>query len=396
MLKRIYRIFLIAGMAVGVTTGVFFLCSLQRQLADQAAVEESRRAMKQNAILYQTPKETSENTLLAVSTMTISECERAIEAIPKGWKYAPVAQVFGEGTAVTAEGLALSDVEVLYSTPSFFPLRGMELLEGDGEFASGFCAVSQGFLEAHGWRLNTAPTLEIEGTPQKITAVFSATQMTSQTEFSLLSSDTSLLLVLPYEAAPKPSAKVSYILVQKPEEFSQAEFEAGLSNIEQTLNRQYGEAATLFRAQTGSNFEESLSIPTDAGIFLGVVFLAFLGELLAGINLMSLASAGILENKQHLGIRLAAGASHGDLFKEFLAELLGICARGTLLGMAASAVLVYYANETTGSFLFLFNGYTIAASACIMVLVCLFSSYLPFRQFLKQEPAALLQKEPNR
>lgn len=396
MLKPIYRFFLIAGMAMGVITGVFFLCSFQRQLADQTAAEEARRAMAQSAVLYRTPKETPENTLLALNSMSLSECERAMEAIPKGWQYAPIAQRFRDTPVIKAEGLVLSDVEVLYSTPSFFPLRGMEFPEEEEEPAAGFCAVSQSFLEAHGWEQGTVPTLEIDGVPKKITAVFTVAQAASQTEFSLLSSDTSLLLVLPYEEAPAASTEVFYILLQKPEELSQTEFRAELSSIEETLNQKYGEGEILFRAQTGSDFEAALSPKaTDATTFLGIVFLAFLGELLAGINLMSLASAGILENRRHFGIKLAAGASYGDLFREFLAELLALCAKGTLLGMAASAILVYYANRAVGDFLFLFNGYTVAASACVMVLVCLISSYLPFRQILKEEPAALLQKEPN-
>ena len=51
MLKKTYRAFLVLGMAVGVVAGIFFLCSVQRQIADNAETAEIRRkkrAKRQN------------------------------------------------------------------------------------------------------------------------------------------------------------------------------------------------------------------------------------------------------------------------------------------------------------------------------------------------------------
>ena len=69
MLKKTYRAFLVLGMAVGVVAGIFFLCSVQRQIADNAETAEIRRKNEQNAKIYLSPKEVKKNTLFALHTM---------------------------------------------------------------------------------------------------------------------------------------------------------------------------------------------------------------------------------------------------------------------------------------------------------------------------------------
>ena len=77
MLKKTYRAFLVLGMAVGVVAGIFFLCSVQRQIADNAETAEIRRKNAQNAKIYLSPKEVKKNTLFALHTMLPKEFEAA-------------------------------------------------------------------------------------------------------------------------------------------------------------------------------------------------------------------------------------------------------------------------------------------------------------------------------
>ena len=83
MLKKTYRAFLVLGMAVGVVAGIFFLCSVQRQIADNAETAEIRRKNEQNAKIYLSP------------TMLPKEFEAADGLIPEGWQSAPVAESTG-------------------------------------------------------------------------------------------------------------------------------------------------------------------------------------------------------------------------------------------------------------------------------------------------------------
>lgn len=395
MLKKTYRAFLVLGMAVGVVAGIFFLCSVQRQIADNAETAEIRRKNEQNAKIYLSPKEVKKNTLFALHTMLPKEFEAADGLIPEGWQSAPVAESTGTPPAVTANHTTIPDVSVLYSTPDFFAVKGMEPPEGDWETGPDTCAASTAFLETYGLHLEASPVVEVDGRRLRITSAFEAAALESPLDSLLTPQSTALLLLLPYEPAlQRQELHVAYIDIRKPDGLSIEDFESRLSRLQERLNAQFSTADTVFHAETDADIYESSRVPSgDAMIFSGIFLLAFLGEFLAGVNMMSLASAEILESKQKIGLKLAVGASYSAVFREFLGELTLICAKGLLLGAAVSAVLVYSINNYMGSFLFLFNSTTIFLAAAVIFCACFAAAYFPFRYILKQQPAYLLRQE---
>ena len=394
MLKKTYRNFLIAGMAVGVVTGIFFICLLQRQITDTAEAAKARRLNEQNAFIYQSPRDVPENTVFAMSPMSPEQYEAAARLIPASLSYAPIAQTLEEPGAVVANHTTMSGVSVVYSTTDFFPVKGMTLLEGTLVTASGTCAASQFFLDACGLELSDSPIVEIHGRQFRVTAVFEAAEDAAGSDDDFFRATSANLLVLPYGTqAAGENVRATHIVVKRPEGLALEEFEALLSQLEQELNAQNPDPDTVFHALTGAAFQESKGVSLGAFIFLGIFLLAFLGEFLAGVNMMSLASAGVLKGKRKVGLKLAVGASYGGVFREFLGELLLICAKGALLGIAVAAVLVYYANKFMGDFLFLFNGTTVLLSGAVILCVCFAAAYFPFRYILKRQPAALLRQE---
>lgn len=395
MLKKTYRVFLILGMAVGVVAGIFFLCSVQRQMADSAETSEIRRKNEQNAKIYLSPKEVGKNTLFSLRSMLPKECEAAAGLIPENWQYAPVAESTGMPPDVTANHTTIPDVSVLYSTPDFFAVKGVEPPEGGWQPGPDTCAASTAFLEAFGLQPEDSPVVEVDGRSLRITSAFETPERGGSLDSLLTPSSTALLLLLPYETAlQRQELHVLYIDIKKPDGLSVEDFETRLSQLQEQLNAQFSTADAVFHAETDTDIYESSRPPSlDTMIYLGVFLLALLGEFLAGVNMMSLASAGILESKRKIGLKLAVGASYGAVFREFLGELLLICAKGLLLGAAVSAVLVYYLNNYLGGFVFLFNGATVFLAAAVIFCACFAAAYFPFRYILKRQPAYLLQQE---
>ena len=237
MLKKTYRAFLVLGMAVGVVAGIFFLCSVQRQIADNAETAEIRRKNEQNAKIYLSPKEVKKNTLFALHTMLPKEFEAADGLIPEGWQSAPVAESTGTPPAVTANHTTIPDVSVLYSTPDFFAVKGMEPPEGDWETGPDTCAASTAFLETYGLHLEASPVVEVDGRRLRITSAFEAAALESPLDSLLTPQSTALLLLLPYEPAlQRQELHVAYIDIRKPDGLSIEDFESWLSRLQERLN----------------------------------------------------------------------------------------------------------------------------------------------------------------
>ncbi len=392
MLKMTYRILLIFGIAVGVVTGTFFLCTVQRQIAANAEEAAVRRRNEQNAKIWMVPKDLPDTAVFALSPIPWELYDPASGLIPKGWQYAPVAVSAGNFKDISANSTQDTGASVIYSTPNLFPVAGLETVDGSPSLTAGTCAASVKFLETYG--LSVGGTVRADGQKLRIAASFSLPEKSAGAEELLPLTDTALLLVLPYETAKDEKSFLQYISLKKPEDLELEEFEAGLAELETRLNQLTAEKDSEFSAKTEAQIvEDSKKGANEPSVFAGILLLAFLGEFLAGINLMSLASAGILENRQKLGLRLAVGASYGALFREFAGELLLICVKGMLLGISAASVLIYYGNRATGQFLFLFDWVTVLMAAGVIFCACFAAAYFPFRTVLKRQPAALLRQE---
>ncbi len=394
MLKKTYRTLLIFGIAVGVVTGVFFLCSVQRQITTEAEEAELRRQNEQNARIWMAPKELADTVIFASSSIPWELYQPAAKLIPDGWQYAPAAISKENYGSIAANNTQDAGASVIYSTPELFSVAALEVTAGSPALTAGTCAASDDFLKSYG--LSVGGTVQVDGQEIQITASFSMPEKASEADSFLSLTETSRFLILPYEMAGENNAFLQYISLKKPEALGLDEFEAGLAGLETQLNRLTAEHENEFFAKTEARLlEDSDSRRRTSGpsIFAAILLLAFLGEFLAGINLMSLAGAGILESRQKLGLRLAVGASYGALFREFAGELLLICAKGALLGISAASVLVYYCNRAIGDFLFLFDWATVLMAAGVIFCACFAAAYFPFRAVLKRQPVALLRQD---
>lgn len=119
---------------------------------------------------------------------------------------------------------------------------------------------------------------------------------------------------------------------------------------------------------------------------------AGLALVLAAIGIYGLMSYSVEQRTQEIGIRMALGASRGNMLVLVLTQGMQLAGIGVVLGLA----LAYGATRALGSLLFgvkASDPQTFGAVAAILALVALLAAYIPARRATAIDPAIALRYE---
>lgn len=128
--------------------------------------------------------------------------------------------------------------------------------------------------------------------------------------------------------------------------------------------------------------------------FLLLLLAGFAGFalVLAGLGIYAVVSYSVNQRRQEIGIRMALGASAGDVRREVLVQTLQLAGVGLGLGMAAAFVLgcviegLLY-QVTPG------DPMTFGAMLCILAGAAMLAGYLPARRASRMDPMEALRAE---
>ena len=119
---------------------------------------------------------------------------------------------------------------------------------------------------------------------------------------------------------------------------------------------------------------------------------AGLAALLCGLGLFGMMNFHVATRQREMGIRLALGAERRSIQWNVVREAVFVILAGAPVGLAAYLA----SSRVVGSFLFDLSPTdvpTVAAAACMLVLVALAASFVPARRATHLDPAVILRRE---
>jgi predicted permease len=111
---------------------------------------------------------------------------------------------------------------------------------------------------------------------------------------------------------------------------------------------------------------------------------------LAALGIYALISFGVQQRTQEIGIRLALGASAGDVRTGILRDTLALAAMGVVLGVTAAAIIVPSLRGMLFGISWSDPG-SFAGALALLVVVALAAGYLPARRASRVEPSVALR-----
>ena len=139
---------------------------------------------------------------------------------------------------------------------------------------------------------------------------------------------------------------------------------------------------TLIAESNGSSRFYALLVAVFAGVAL----------VLAAVGIYGVLSYAVSQRTQEIGVRLALGARHRQIFTLVLGESVKLAAAGLAIGLAGAALV----GRALERLLFGVRGTdltTFAATGLLLVLVAVVASYVPERRAMRTDPMEALRAE---
>ncbi|HEX8559124.1 MAG TPA: ABC transporter permease [Pyrinomonadaceae bacterium] len=120
-----------------------------------------------------------------------------------------------------------------------------------------------------------------------------------------------------------------------------------------------------------------------------------LAQQLAAIGLYGVLAWSVSRRTHEIGIRMALGASRGDVLRMILRQGMALALAGVVVGLAGAYALSRYAGGLTGMLYGVepADPLTYALTALFLTLVALVACYVPARRATRVEPMAALRHE---
>jgi len=114
--------------------------------------------------------------------------------------------------------------------------------------------------------------------------------------------------------------------------------------------------------------------------------------LVGGIGIMNIMLVSVTERTREIGVRMAIGATEGDVQRQFLIEAVVMSmlggAVGIVVGVAASLLIA-----STAGWPILVSGSAIAGAAAVAMAIGIFFGYYPAQKAARLDPIEALRYE---
>lgn len=190
-------------------------------------------------------------------------------------------------------------------------------------------------------------------------------------------------IYMPYEQHPRPAGAMS-VLVRTPAD------PAALSDaVRRKIRERSPEVPVKFTTMEAS-LAENIAAPKFRTLLLGVF--AALAVCLAMAGVYGVMAYVVSQRSSEIGLRMALGASSGDVLRLVLGQALLLAGIGLVLGLAGAVA----ATRLLTSMMFEVkptDPLTYVSVAALLGVVALAASYIPARRAAKVDPSVALRQE---
>lgn len=114
---------------------------------------------------------------------------------------------------------------------------------------------------------------------------------------------------------------------------------------------------------------------------------------MASVGLYGLITFSVHQRVHEIGVRMAVGATPGQILRQFVREGLGLVAVGLALGLVGGALFTLLLSKLLAGFIHAFDPVASAAVALLFAMIAVFACWLPARRATKINPMIALRAE---
>ncbi len=191
--------------------------------------------------------------------------------------------------------------------------------------------------------------------------------------------------------APSPGKRVQLLLASAPTAAQVPRLSREITSLLRQRHRLKGDAEDDFRVRTQAQFKEMQE--KVFGILTALLtFVAAISLLVGGVGVMNVMLVSVRERTREIGIRMAIGATGGDVRAQFLLESVVLTLLGGLGGLLLAVVLAALV-ERLADFPVRVDSFGVAVALSTSSVVGLVFGYLPARRASRMDPIEALRHE---
>jgi putative ABC transport system permease protein len=327
----------------------------------------------------------------ANKTLTADDGQAILQHVPGVAAVSPTAQasvqvVNGNQNWLTRATGTSQDFPQIRNWPV---VSGSYFSQRDVDMAADVCVIGQTVAtQLFGDQDPVGEMIRVQNLPFRIVGILQAKGQNSNGQ------DQDDTLLMPYTTVQKKISGISWvqlIMVSTTSQDVMASVQSGIASLlRQRHHLRAGEDDDFVVRSPDEMARTSQNAATTMTLLLGAVGAVSL--VVGGIGIMNIMLVSVTERTREIGVRMAVGATEGDVQKQFLSEALVLSFLGGLLGIAVGTGASALISHSLGWPTFV-SKLSVVVAVVFSALVGIVFGYYPARKAAGMDPIEALRYE---